>query len=249
MMVDLSDMPGTVVEMPSPNYNERPAGLLPDMIVLHYTGMKTQEEALERLCNGDENQAHGRVSAHYTIARDGALFCHVDPLSRAWHAGQSYWRGREGLNDCSVGIELVNMGHEFGYEPFPELQVKSLISLMRAVRREFDIPLHHIVGHQDIAPMRKRDPGHLFPWDALAQNDLALSLPRDEARAVLDDGLLLSEEEIRGFLFELGFDVRDEVDLSALAKAFSARFGYRHNVIWTPPLCALLYHAYKIFAS
>jgi N-acetylmuramoyl-L-alanine amidase len=169
-----------IIEMPSPNFNERPDGVQPDMIVIHYTGMETAEAALERLCNPDPDQHFGRVSAHYTIDLNGDVYAHVHPDQRAWHAGVSEWKctdgcTRTGLNDYSIGIELVNKGHEFGYHEFPNEQIDALIKLMRELRTEYNIPLEHIVGHEDIAPTRKQDPGDLFPWQRLVDEKLAHS--------------------------------------------------------------------------
>ena len=163
-----------MIDYPSLNFNERPKGVSPDMIIIHYTGMKTAQDALERLCNADLNQPLGRVSAHYTIDLNGDLYAHVHPDKRAWHAGVSVWQGREGLNDFSIGIELVNKGHEHGYHAFPDAQIEALLQLIETLRAQYDIPLDYVLGHEDIAPDRKQDPGPLFPWDVLVQRGLAL---------------------------------------------------------------------------
>ena len=158
-------------ESPSPNWNER---LLPiSMVVVHYTGMQSGAEALERLCN-----AHAGVSAHYLIEEDGTVHRMVREDRRAWHAGKSFWRGITDINSASVGIELVNPGHEFGYQPFPDAQMEALLPLLADMVQRHDIPRANVVGHSDIAPTRKEDPGELFDWDLLAAHRLALKTPR-----------------------------------------------------------------------
>ena len=147
----------------SPNWNERPSGVSIDMVILHYTGMKTGEEALQRLCDPD-----AAVSSHYLIEEDGEIFQLVAEEKRAWHAGVSHWQGRENINHNSIGVELVNPGHEFGYRAFPPAQIDSLLALLVGVKARHKIPTGGFLGHSDIAPGRKVDPGHLFPWRQLA---------------------------------------------------------------------------------
>ncbi|WP_286828078.1 MULTISPECIES: N-acetylmuramoyl-L-alanine amidase [Kordiimonas] len=158
-----------VIEHPSPNWNERPGGQSPDMVVIHYTGMRTGTEALERLCD-----PKAEVSAHYLIEEDGRIFRMVPDDKRAWHAGVSSWQGRENLNHYSIGIELVNPGHEFGYREFPGRQISSLLDLLTDLKKRHTIPVAHFIGHSDIAPDRKTDPGELFPWKLLAKNGFGL---------------------------------------------------------------------------
>ena len=152
-----------LIERPSPNFNERKAP--PDMVVLHYTGMVSVQAALERMCD-----PQAQVSAHYCVDEDGNIYRLVPEERRAWHAGVSFWKGATGLNDVSIGIEIVNPGHEFGYRDFPDEQIRSVISLLDSVRDRWDIPDHRIVGHSDIAPARKTDPGERFPWRVLAEH-------------------------------------------------------------------------------
>ena len=151
----------------SPNYDARPIGTAIDMLVLHYTGMESGHQALERLCDPE-----AEVSAHYLSEENGDLFQLVKEEKRAWHAGVSNWRGYEGLNQHSIGIELVNTGHEFGYRPFPVEQIETLVSLIRDIRSRHEIDDRMIVGHSDIAPDRKEDPGELFPWGYLAEKGI-----------------------------------------------------------------------------
>jgi len=158
-----------MIKRPSPNHNERPTGTAINMLVLHYTGMKSCEAALGRLC--DEN---AQVSAHYLIDEDGTLYHLVDESRRAWHAGVSSWRGITDVNAHSIGIELVNPGHEHGYRDFPEVQMVALIDLCKDVLSRHAIPAQNVVGHSDVAPERKQDPGELFDWQRLASNGIGM---------------------------------------------------------------------------
>jgi len=153
----------------SPNVDARPAGQPVDTLILHYTGMQSAAAALERLCD-----PAAKVSAHYLIDEDGGVTALVAEEARAWHAGVSAWRGEAGLNDRSIGIELVNPGHEFGYRPFPEAQMTCLIALCRDILGRHPIPSARVLGHADVAPLRKQDPGELFDWAALAAAGIGL---------------------------------------------------------------------------
>jgi N-acetylmuramoyl-L-alanine amidase len=157
------------IERPSPNFDQRREGAPIDILLLHYTGMRTAEEALARLCDPE-----AKVSAHYTIDRDGRIYRHVDESVRARHAGVSYWAGERDVNSRSIGIELVNPGHEFGYVAFPEAQVEALIDLARGILARHPIPARRVLGHSDVAPARKMDPGELFPWRRLAENGVGI---------------------------------------------------------------------------
>jgi N-acetylmuramoyl-L-alanine amidase len=156
-------------DRPSPNFDARPAGKPIDILVLHYTGMQTAAGALERLCD-----PAAKVSAHYTLDEDGTIYRHVHEEARAWHAGVSFWAGETDINGRSIGIELVNPGHEFGYRAFPDTQIRSLISLARKLQRRHSIPAARVLGHSDVAPQRKLDPGELFPWETLASEGIAI---------------------------------------------------------------------------
>jgi N-acetylmuramoyl-L-alanine amidase len=163
-------------EHPSPNHDARPEGAVVDLLILHYTGMRTGVEALARLCD----PAAG-VSAHYLVEEDGAVFRLVPEERRARHAGVSHWRGREALNATSIGIEVVNPGHEWGYRPFPALQMGAVAELCRGILARHPIPARNVVGHSDVAPDRKEDPGELFDWEGLARLGVGLwPEPADE---------------------------------------------------------------------
>ncbi len=150
-----------IIPAPSPNFDARRAP--PDMVVLHYTGMQSGEAALARL-----RDPEARVSAHYLIEEDGRIFSLVAEERRAWHAGVSFWKGERDVNAVSIGIELVNLGHDWGYHPFPAAQTGALAALLTDIRTRWAIPNIRILGHSDVAPGRKVDPGELFDWAGLA---------------------------------------------------------------------------------
>ena len=157
-------------EEPSPNWDARDERI--SMVVLHYTDMPSCESAVTRLCD-----PAAKVSAHYVITEEGEVIRLVDEANRAWHAGRSFWRGKSNVNGCSVGIELANPGHTCGYRPFPDAQIDALVPLLHRIVRDYDIPRANVVGHSDVAPQRKLDPGELFPWERLAEYRLALPRP------------------------------------------------------------------------
>lgn len=181
------------------------------MIVLHYTGMESGQAALDRL-----RDAAAEVSAHYLIEEDGRIFRLVDEDKRAWHAGKSHWRGITDVNSASIGIEIVNPGHEFGYRNFTVEQMASVIPLVADIKERHGITRGNIVGHSDIAPARKQDPGELFNWHALAR--LRLALPRPTRNLVdpgwTDAGFMLALERF-------GYEVEDK---AAAVVAFQRRF-------------------------
>jgi N-acetylmuramoyl-L-alanine amidase len=156
-----------LIDAPSPNFDARTAP--PDMVVLHYTGMPTCDEALARL-----RDPEAKVSAHYLIDENGRAFALVPEGRRAWHAGVSYWRGERNLNGVSIGVELVNPGHDWGYRAFPEAQIAALLELLAGIRERWDVADARIIGHSDVAPDRKTDPGELFPWKSLAEAGFGL---------------------------------------------------------------------------
>ena len=151
-----------ITQAPSPNWDARHAP--PDMAVLHYTGMRTGAEALDRL-----RDPAAKVSSHYLVEEDGRVFALVPEERRAWHAGVSVWAGERDCNAVSVGIEIVNPGMEWGYRAFAPAQVDAVCELLDAVRGRWTIPDARILAHSDVAVGRKVDPGELFPWDALAR--------------------------------------------------------------------------------
>jgi len=151
--------------VPSPNFNDR-AGGPPDMILLHYTGMQTGDAALERLTS-----AESKVSSHYVVFEDGRIVQCVLEDKRAWHAGVSYWAGETDINSRSIGVEIVNPGHEFGYPDFPRRQIAAVIVLCKGIlTRCGPISPDRVLAHSDVAPSRKQDPGEKFPWELLADS-------------------------------------------------------------------------------
>ena len=152
------------VDRPSPNFDQRAGVKQPDILLLHYTGMQSCEAAVTRLTD-----AAARVSSHYTIDEDGTVYVHVPEHLRAWHAGVSSWRGHSDINSRSVGIEIVNPGHEFGYRAFPEAQIEAVVALSQSIIARHKIAARNVIAHSDVAPGRKTDPGELFPWRRLAE--------------------------------------------------------------------------------
>lgn len=198
-----------MIERASPNFNVRKLPI--SMAVLHYTGMETAEAAIARLADPS-----AEVSAHYVVLEDGQIVRMVDEADRAWHAGRSYWRGITDVNSASIGIEIVNPGHEFGYRPFPDAQIEAVIQLLSGVVARHHITRGNVVGHSDIAPARKEDPGELFPWYRLAKLRLALPRPTKNLMDPLwpDAGFLLALERF-------GYDITDG---PAAVRAFQRRF-------------------------
>jgi N-acetylmuramoyl-L-alanine amidase len=156
-------------DRPSPNHGLRRSGAKIDMLILHYTGMPTASEALDRLCDPATE-----VSAHYVVEEDGTVWRLVAEDRRAWHAGRAFWAGESDVNSRSIGIELVNPGHGPDYRPFPEPQMTALIGLCRGILSRHPIPPHRVLGHSDVAPDRKIDPGELFDWRRLASAGIGL---------------------------------------------------------------------------
>lgn len=199
---------------PSPNFNMRAANISLAYVVLHYTDMLDAPSALDRLCDPE-----AEVSAHYVIDRDGSVYHLVDERYRAWHAGRSFWRGVRDMNSASVGIELCNPGHSNGYLPFPPAQISALKKLLREIIARHDLAARTcLLGHSDIAPARKEDPGHLFPWQELAADGLGLW---PQVQPADKDGAALSEPEVAALLSTIGYDTDD---LYAAVAAFQMRF-------------------------
>lgn len=198
-----------LIDTPSPNFDERSLPIT--MIVLHFTGMADGASAIARL-----RDPAAKVSAHYVVDEDGTVVRMVPEDKRAWHAGKSHWRGVTDINSASIGIEIVNPGHDLGYRPFADPQVDAVIRLVHDVKDRYQITRGNIVGHSDIAPARKRDPGELFPWGRLAR--LRLALPRPTKKLMdpnwTEAGFLLALERF-------GYDVTEPM---AAIMAFQRRF-------------------------
>ncbi len=181
----------------SPNFDER--ALPVTMAVIHYTEMESAAAAIERLCDPE-----ARVSAHYLISAGGEVTRLVPEDKRAWHAGVSYWRGIRDVNSASIGIELDHPGHKYGYTAFPDAQFEALVPLLARIVKQHGIPRANVVGHSDVAPARKIDPGELFPWERLAEYGLCLPAPRIELGDPFDnDGAFYLAME------RFGYDITD----------------------------------------
>ncbi len=186
---------------PSPNHDARTAPI--DMLLLHYTGMQSGAAACERL-----READAKVSAHYLAYEDGGIDQLVPEARRAWHAGVSSWKGETDINSRSIGIEIVNPGHEFGYRDFPQAQIEAVIALCRDVLRRHNIRSDRVLAHSDVAPGRKQDPGERFPWGRLAASGIGLWI---EPTPISEGGALLPTQR--------GEDI-------AMLQTMLAKFGY-----------------------
>lgn len=217
------------INAPSPNFDQRRAP--PDAIVLHYTGMRTGEAALARL-----RDPEARVSAHYLVEEDGRVFRLAPEERRAWHAGRGVWQGETDLNAASIGIEVVNPGHEFGYRPFPDVQIEAVIALMGDIRQRWTIPDARIIAHSDLAPERKQDPGELFPWKRLAEAGHGLWFEPAAERVAALTGLLQKGDQgigvvvLRAGLHRLGYGLKPGGDYDD-ETATTVRAFQRH---WRP---------------
>lgn len=207
-----------MIDLPSPNHDARDCAV--DMLILHYTGMKTARAALDRL-----RDPGAAVSSHYVVDEDGTVFRLVPEDRRAWHAGVSHWRGHAALNARSVGIEIVNPGHEWGYRDFPVLQLAAVCDLCLLILARHAIPARNVVGHSDVAPDRKEDPGERFEWRALAVNGVGLwpeNVPDLGTTGAIRDAVKL--RPVRAALAEIGYRVAAEgaLDpaLSTVLRAF-----------------------------
>ena len=195
-----------VRDLPSPNQDERSADTPVDMLILHYTGMQSAKDAMNRLL---DPVAH--VSSHYLVDEDGAIFRLVPEEKRAFHAGISHWRGHAALNARSIGIEIVNPGHAWGYRDFPALQMAAVCDLCLAILSRHPIPARNVVAHSDVAPDRKEDPGEKFDWRGLAANGVGL-WPEQTA------DLAPSDIDVCTALAEIGYRV--DLDLPIVLRAF-----------------------------
>lgn len=198
-----------MIEAPSPNFDRRPDTVPIEMLVMHYTGMESATAALARLCDPGS-----QVSAHYMVDEDGAIYRLVPEQQRAWHAGVSWWRGRTDINARSIGVELVNPGHEFGYRPFPEAQMAAAVALSCDIVARHKIPARNVVGHSDVAPRRKMDPGEFFDWARLAAAGIGL-WPADSEMCIMDPDV------VADMLATVGYEMSDRIDA---LKAFQRHF-------------------------
>ena len=193
----------------SPNFNERFENQTIKFVVVHYTGMKSAQDALNKLRDPKEE-----VSAHYMIDEDGSIVQMVDERLRAWHAGKSKWKNYDDLNSASIGIELVNPGHEFGYNDFTEPQMKCLTMMLKDIFKRRALPPEALLAHSDIAPLRKQDPGEKFPWEFFAKQGFGL-WPKATDTTTID------ENKIEQSLSQIGYNCSN---LNAALTAFQRRY-------------------------
>ena len=213
-------------DLPSPNQEDRPAGMPIDVLILHYTGMQTAQAAIDRL-----RDPSARVSSHYVIDENGAVLRLVPEERRASHAGISYWRGHTALNDRSIGIEIVNPGHQWGYCDFPTVQMNAVCDLCLEILSRHPISSRNVVAHSDVAPDRKEDPGERFDWHGLARNGVGLwpeGVPDRGTGGVVRDAAGLSD--VRRALAAIGYRVAPDGPLDQ-ALATVLRAFQRH---WRP---------------
>jgi N-acetylmuramoyl-L-alanine amidase len=213
--------------VPSVNCGQRLNGRMPDMILLHYTGMLDAQAALQRLCSPDS-----RVSSHYVVFEDGRITQCVPESERAWHAGVSYWAGETDINSCSIGIEIANPGHEFGYPDFPSRQIAAVITLCRGIIARRGIRADRVLAHSDVAPSRKQDPGEKFPWRSLSDSGVGLWVP---PAPIVDDGARLSvgerseavrelKENLAAYGYGMGIGGDYDADTADVVRAFQRHF-------------------------
>jgi len=179
-----------IIEKKSPNFDNRDGEEI-TFLILHYTGMKTAQDALDRLCC-----EKAEVSAHYTVDEDGTIYQHVDEADRAWHAGVSSWQGHDKINAKSIGVEIVNPGHEFGYREFPAAQLNAVKKLCQDILGRHE-GIQHVLAHSDIAPNRKQDPGEMFPWKEFANSGIG----------VWPEGAKIVDGDVYDALSKIGYDV------------------------------------------
>lgn len=205
---------------PSPNFDDRKEGRI-KYLIMHYTGMSTGEEAIERLCDKE-----AAVSAHYVVEENGDVLALVDEEKRAWHAGVSKWEEDEDINDLSIGIEIVNPGHPYpGYESvyrrFPPEQMEAVLELGKGILDRHNILPCYVLGHSDVAWRRKIDPGELFDWSFLASHGLGLW----PTKVDLDQTVKVSEEKFLNNLSTFGYDAKIyQNDIKELISAFQRHF-------------------------
>ena len=224
--------PTPLIDRPSPNNDARAPGQGIDMLILHYTGMASTEAALDRLCDPE-----AKVSAHYLIDERGTVYRLVPDQRRAWHAGVSAWAGDTDINDRSLGIELANPGHEFGYVPFPEIQMASLETLAQDICQRHGIPARRVLGHADVAPSRKQDPGEFFDWHRLAARRIGLwpqmqiTVPPSPALGPGDSGQRVLKAQATLAAYGYGIKITGEYDQQTVDVVVAFQRHFRPQVV------------------
>ena len=213
----------------SPNFNSKKRAFKQiKFIIFHYTGMKKESEAINKLTN-----IQSEVSSHYLIKNNGNILTLVPDLYEAWHAGKSSWKNYKSLNQNSIGIEITNPGHEFGYKKFSKKQISSLIKLSKYLIKKYKISSKNILGHSDVAPERKKDPGEKFPWEYLSKNNISLWHTLKKRELIKNRNFKTSQIEKKLFfnnLFKVGYSKKTPKNLIKnkylrdVTKAFQRRF-------------------------
>lgn len=206
-----------IAQTPSPNFEARKDGKKPSLIVLHYTDLPSAFESLKIM----QDPAH-KASAHYLVDEDGQITQLVPEDMRAWHAGASWWNGETDVNSISIGIEIQNAGHRGGCLPYPQAQIAAVTTLCKDIMQRHGIAKNNVIGHSDIAPARKIDPGEWFPWGALAMAGVGIWPEVSEEDEFNADQIVKDEDEIKSLLCRFGYDSR--LDLKTLATAFQRHF-------------------------
>jgi N-acetylmuramoyl-L-alanine amidase len=213
----------------SPNFNSKKrTSKQIKFIIFHYTGMKSESNALKRLTD-----IQSEVSCHYFIKNNGEIIKLVPDLYIAWHAGESLWKNYKSLNQNSIGIEITNPGHKHGYKKFTKKQITSLLKLSKFLIKKYKISSNNILGHSDIAALRKKDPGEKFPWEYLSKNKIGIWHTLSKQELTDNRKLKISKIEENIFfknLFKIGYSKKYPKDksknkyLGELAKTFQRRF-------------------------
>tara|TARA_B110000259_G_scaffold160505_1_gene184067 strand:+ start:139 stop:876 length:738 start_codon:yes stop_codon:yes gene_type:complete len=213
----------------SPNFDSKKRNIKQiKFIIFHYTGMKNESEAISRLTN-----IQSEASCHYLIKKNGEIVKLVPDLYTAWHAGKSSWKGFKSLNQNSIGIEITNPGHEFGYKKFSKKQISCLLKLSKFLIKKYRISYKNILGHSDIAPERKKDPGEKFPWEYLSKNKIGLWHTLNKQKLIKNRIFKTNQMEKEFFfnnLFKIGYSKKIPKDrnkdryLRDVTKAFQRRF-------------------------
>ncbi|MCB9991923.1 MAG: N-acetylmuramoyl-L-alanine amidase [Rhodospirillales bacterium] len=211
-----------IIKRQSDHFEDRANGARPDLLIIHYTETRTLEDAEDYFLGRKPHPGGGRVSTHYMIDRDGTVIQYVDDDKRAWHAGISHWNGMDDINSHAIGIELVNPGRKYGYEPFTAQQMQRLVTLCKDLMARYGISPHGVIGHSDVAPERKSDPGELFDWKMLAGTGCAVwPQPDEQDRRVAQD-YVRDESSLREAFTKVGYNPK--ADLQSVITAFQRHF-------------------------
>lgn len=213
----------SAIQRPTTHFDERPDGAVPSFLIIHYTETRSLAEAEDYFLGRTVQPGGGRVSVHYMIDEEGTVFQYVDESKRAWHAGKSYWGGVTDLNGHSIGIELVNPGHQYGYRPFPLKQMDALRTLAQDIMARNAIPPRRVLGHSDIAPERKIDPGELFDWKLMAKHGIGIWPETPDAEDLrMGHEYAADRWSLRAAFTRVGYS--PQADLDSVVRAFQRHF-------------------------